>query len=471
MNPHGLRAAAQLSPIRINAAGAQDARGAGFAPASLLIDARQGGSRLEVAGRPRLLAIGSPAEIDRDPRSRGAAVFEMPRTVVLPGFVNAHTHLDLTHIGPREHDPLAGFMPWVEMIRLGRAGSEEESRASVLRGIQLSRSAGVVAVGDIAGALRTTPPTARASLVPWRTMREAGMSGVSFLEFFAIGTGRERFRQWLPMVLEEALREQAADERSQHAWACARIGLQPHAPNTVCLDAYEWVFHQAAERGVPISTHLAESPEERRFVGEARGPMRELLERLGLWDETIETETGRGVSPVAHLSSRLGGVPGVLAHVNDASDADIELLAQSLASVAYCPRASEYFGAHEHFGPHRYRDMIAAGINVALGTDSLVNLPAAASRLPAEGGVGMSILEELRLLWKRDGTNARTLLAMGTVNGAAALGLPARAFTLEAGVTFAGLVGVQIESAVEHSGREPVELVLAATGPAQLLLN
>lgn len=199
MNPQGLRAAAQLSPIRINAAGAQDAHGPGIAPASLLIENPGTGGQL------RLLAIDSPAAIDRDARAGRARVVDMPRTVILPGMVNAHTHLDLTHIGPREHDRSAGFVPWVEMIRSGRAADEGEVRASVQRGIELSRSAGVVAVGDIAGAPRSTP--GRASLAAWRTMREHAMAGVSFLEFFAIGGGREQFRQWLPGLIEQAVSE------------------------------------------------------------------------------------------------------------------------------------------------------------------------------------------------------------------------------------------------------------------------
>lgn len=464
MNLQGLRAAAQDSPIRLNVAGAQDARGPGVAPASLLIETGEGGDRL------RLMAIGTPGEIDRDARSGRARVVEMPRTVILPGMVNAHTHLDLTHIGPREHDAGAGFMPWVEMIRAVRAADEAETVASVARGIELSRSAGVVAVGDIAGAPRSTP--GRASLAAWRTMREKGMAGVSFLEFFAIGAGREQYLQWLPRILEEAEQEGAlaVNAGSGHG---ARIGLQPHAPNTVCLDAYRWARSEAKRRSLPLSTHLAESPEERRFIGEGTGPMRELLERLGLWDDSILAETGGGLSPVAHLAPVLAGSGAIVAHVNNASDADVELLARSGCTVAYCPRASEYFGAVERFGPHRYRDMIAAGINVALGTDSIVNLPVlppTAARTPAEGGSGMSILDEMRLLWRRDGTDARTLLAMGTTNGAQALGL-ADGFVLEAGSVLAGLVGVEIEPGGESEGGEPIERVFDSASPAELLFG
>lgn len=462
MNLHRLRAAAQLSPIRINTAGAQDARGPGFAPASLLLDATRAIPPYPSAAK--LLAIGSPAEIDRDPRSAGLPVFDLPETVLLPAFINAHTHLDLTHIGPRPHDPSGGFMPWIEMIRTGRAADDEEIRRSVRRGIELSRSSGVVAVGDIAGASRATP--ARASLTPWRTMRAESMPGVSFLEFFAIGAGRERFRQWLPALLEEALTGAAAQVPD-----ATRIGLQPHAPNSVCREAYAWAFEYAAAHGLRIATHLAESPEERQFVAAAAGPMRDLLERLGLWDESIPAEVGRGLSPVAHMAPLLTAGAPLVAHVNDASDTDLAMLASTGATVVYCPHASEYFGAPRHFGQHRYRDMLAAGINVALGTDSIVNLPPAAAESPDRGGTGMSILEEMRLLWRRDGTDPRTLLAMGTVNAAAALSLDPGAFELRRGTTLAGIVGVTVNAAAHRTGRGPVQLALESKDSPNLLFD
>lgn len=463
MNPKELRIAAQSSPLRINAAGAADARAAGgrsFAPASLLVDARPASTR------PLLLAAGLPEEVDAHPAARAARVLDLPRSIILPAMVNAHTHLDLTHIGPRPHTSASGFVAWVEMIRANRAENSEQARLSVLRGIELSRSAGVVAAGDIAGAPRDTP--GRASLAPWRAMIQSGFSGVSFLEFFAIGAGRERFRQWLPPLLDDALREWAT-----RGTGAARIGLQPHAPNTVEIAAYAWAAEQAARRGVPLSTHLAESPEEREFVGAARGPMRDMLERFGLWDELAARDIGLGRSPVAHVAQALRPARPMVAHVNDASDADIEGLVKMGATVAYCPRASAYFDAPAHFGPHRYRDMLAAGVPVVLGTDSIVNLPDEAARTPAEGGRGMSILDEMRLLWRRDQTDPHTLLAMGTSHAAAALGLDGAEFTFNTGHRIAGLVRVEVggtEGPRPMRG-DPLTIVLESDEPAELLLN
>lgn len=468
MNPKELRDAAQSSPIRLDAAGAADGAGFARAPVSLLVDARDGRTR------PVLLAVGSSEEVGAHPASRAARVFDLRDRVLLPAMVNAHTHLDLTHIGPRPHDPRGGFVPWVEMVRAGRAADEDEARRSVLRGIELSRSAGVVAAGDIAGAPRATP--GRAGLAPWRAMREAGFAGVSFLEFFAIGSGRERYLQWLPRVIEAAAREEEEPLRDGRDGRPARIGLQPHAPNTVCLDAYRWAAREASRRGMRLATHLSETAEEREFIGAARGPMRDMLERFGLWDEGALAEIGHGRSPAAHVADALRGARPIVAHVNDAGDGDIERLAEMGATVAYCPRASDYFGAPAKFGPHRYREMLRAGVPVALGTDSLVNLPADAAQTPAEGGRGMSILDEMRLLWRRDGTDARTLLAMGTTHGARALGMDEGAFVLDGAVAIvgreiAGLAAVRVDAAARPPGAGPGEWVLQSDAPAELLLD
>ena len=64
------------------------------------------GMLIERAGQSlRVLEIGMLSELQSHPAASGADEIARPGCVVLPGLVNAHTHLDLTHIGPREHDP------------------------------------------------------------------------------------------------------------------------------------------------------------------------------------------------------------------------------------------------------------------------------------------------------------------------------------------------------------------------------
>jgi cytosine/adenosine deaminase-related metal-dependent hydrolase len=391
--------------------------------------------------------------------------------VLLPGFVNAHTHLDLTHLGPRPHQPDDGFVAWVEMIRAGRHAADAAIADSVRRGIELSLAAGTVAIGDIAGA-----PRGRPSLVPWRTMRSAGIRGVSYLEFFGIGKTAERSRAALIEALAQTSLETAVSETG------TRLGLQPHAPNTVSRRLYMDALQLAATAGgsvpgakpLPVCTHLAETPEEREFVAYARGPQRDLLERLGLWDESILEELGRGQHPVQHLREVLAHTPMLVAHVNDADDAAIESLAATRTSVVYCPHASAYFAAERHFGPHRYRDMLAAGINVALGTDSIVNLPAGSDlaptvEVPTTRASGMSVLREIRILHQRDRCDPLVLLQMATTAGARALGMDERAFGFHAGVALAGLIAVETERGSTESGNQSVAQAFDSAANPELL--
>ncbi|MEL7473993.1 MAG: amidohydrolase family protein, partial [Planctomycetota bacterium] len=136
------------------------------------------------------------------------------------------------------------------------------------------------------------------------------------------------------------------------------------------------------------------------------------------------------------LAAREAGCPILAAHVADVRDADIHTLAAAGVSVAYCPRAAEFFDVPRDLGPHRYRDLLDAGVNVCLGTDSLAGLPTSAAD-PTRGAFGP--LADARRLHQRDGVDPRTLLAMATTRGAQALGLNPEAFTLNAPAPPAGL--------------------------------
>lgn len=459
--PYGL-ASARAGVHRLDAGAIIDAAGTCFAPASLLLeihppvgpDGPSGRAEREAAGGPRpavgdetslrppaargrarVLAVGTPAHIDTHPAASHAHRATLPGHALLPAFVNAHAHLDLTHIGPCPHDEAAGFVGFVDLVRSRRCADEEEIAASVRRGVELSLRAGVVAVGDIAGAARGEP-----RLAPWRTLADSPLRGVSFLEFFGIAKGEQPGRLRLEAALEEAGKLAAGPGAVSGG---VKLGLQPHAPNTVGLRLYTHAAQLARARGLPLCTHLAETPEEHEFIGQATGPQRAFLERLGLWDDAVLAEIGQARTPVEHLRGVLAEFRPVCVHVNDCSDRDLEILAQSGAAVVYCPRASAYFGAEKVLGPHRYRELLSAGIVVALGTDSIINLPGG---VEGAGGRGLGVWDEMALLRRRDGADALELLRMGTLHGARVLGLDERAFAFTPGASLAGLVAVEMAS-------------------------
>jgi len=378
----------------------------------MLLDRRDGRTTVIAAGPPD--AIGTT---HAPPDARLA----LPDTTLVPGTVNAHTHLDLTHMGPLEHDPSHGLTPWLHKVVAGRVHEPDEIAASVREGIAKSLAGGVVAVGDIAGWTDHGP-----TLTPHRALAESELAGTSYVEFFAIGpTESGRID-----VMRTFMSEHRAEFREALA-SDTRLGVSPHAPYTVTRAAYDACVEFAP--AFPLTTHLAESHAERQFIADARGPKRELLEAMNLWSESVAADIGDGVHPIQHLAVVLERAPWLVAHVNDADDAGIATLARTNTSVAYCPRSSAYFGTDAEFGPHRYRDMLAAGVNVCLGTDSIVNLDT-----PGR----IAVLDEMRLLVTRDGLDPATALAMGTTHGARALGLEPESFTFAPGATLRGLVAI-----------------------------
>lgn len=435
MNP-GPRPANELpfgtQLLRFDAAAVADGSGQALDAGSILVELTAPSSGgWPLFGPFRVLAVGRSNEVDSHEASRRAIRVSRPGSVLVPGFVNAHTHLDLTGIGPRAYDDAGGFVGWIDMLRRERPTREDEIRRAVHSGVELSHAGGVVAVGDISGAVGGKP-----SLIALNALRATRMRGVSFIEFFAIGSGEERGR----LAIESAF------PWNEAIGSAVRAGVSPHAANTVAPGVYEWCAEKAASAGIPLTSHIAETFAERRFVSTLQGPQREFIERIGLWDDRLRVQFGQGKTPVAHLAHVFQRSEFLLAHVNDATDQDISLLAASGQRVVYCPRAHEYFRNETELGPHRYRDMLAAGVPVALGTDSIVNLPQA-----DVSKSGISILDEMKLLHRRDGVPFATLLRMATTHGAVALGADESQWRFAPGRPAAGIVAIDMGNPVPRS--------------------
>lgn len=403
----------EISPsqhLLISASTIVDGAGVIASPGELLLGPRISGGRM-------ILAVGNPSAV----RAAAAKLASTPvildrsSSVLVPGFVNAHTHLDLSLIGPVASNPDDGFMGFINLVRSTRPTDTDDIAQAVEAGIRLSIAGGVVAVGDIAGAAGGVPQSE-----PFKVLSRSGLSGVSFIEFFAIGRGESSGLSRLDACLSSLATHPVSD---------VRIGISPHATNTVSLSAYRHAIHLSARGGLPVMTHAAETLEERAFIALAQGPQRELLERLGLWDDQLLTDIGRGNSPIAHLAPLLADARMILVHINDSSPADIAILASTKSPVVYCPRASAYFNAPEHLGPHQYSAMLKAGIRVALGTDSIINLGRSDRITP---------FDDAASLVSRDGLDPTLALAMITTQGAAVLGLDPAGFKFAQGAVMRG---------------------------------
>lgn len=368
------------------------------------------GSPLEDGGV--LIRAGRVEAVDRRAALSAESVIDFGDAVICPGFVNAHTHLELSHLAGKL-SPTPDLADWlgrlVESLGQASAGAAEP----VLAGIGQSIASGVTLVGDITREPAVVRPLLAAS----------NLRSVSFGEVIAIGTRRG--------LLGERVNAAAATE---HACERMRVGISPHAPYTLEPDGLTACATRAQYAALPICIHLAETRDEEIFMLRAEGALAEHLKRLGVWDAEI---TAAGVRPV-ELVDRCGLLTSrtVAAHANYVTDAEIALLARRGTSVAYCPRTHAAFG-HE---PHPYRVMIEAGVNVCIGTDSLASNPS------------LSVLDELRFLWRRgDGLDADTLLRLGTLNGAIALGWSDSAGAITPGMP-ADLAVVPIEPGPKRRG-------------------
>lgn len=345
---------------------------------------------LTVDSSGRIAAIG-PA-CDRPP----GPIHDLGHCAIFPGLINAHAHLDLA--GPRDEARPRSLWDWFESSILSRrlAASDDVQRA-VATGAAASLAGGVTCIADISRTGESVHVLARTPL-----------RACCFVELIS-GASRPPND---PASLNSTLRRLAPLERQFQLG----LGLSPHTPYTVSREDAATTVRQARDSSRPLMMHFLETDEERAWLtaAERASEAAAVVERFLAAVNLPTRGTPPVGSPVAWLreaaliSTRSEFAPAtILAHVNYADDAVIAALASARVSVAYCPRTHAYFG----HPPHRWRDMLATGVNVCIGTDSLASNP------------DLSILGELRFLrCQAPEIPAQTLLCLATLHGAAAVG-------------------------------------------------
>ncbi|HUU91920.1 MAG TPA: amidohydrolase family protein [Phycisphaerae bacterium] len=312
------------------------------------------------------------------------AVEEFADAAILPGFVNAHTHLNLSDMAGTLR-PTSNFTAWIGKLALRRhARTRAQIRRAVARGAADSLAAGTVAGADV-----TPEPHFDEALgdqsARWRVFGE-------LLRFGDAG---------LKNVDETIAALDALQQKTG-----AAVGLAPHAPYTVGVEVFIRARREADARGWPVAAHLHETLDEIAFTERGEGSLHEWLSRLRFLPRDLKPSGLRPIPMLAEAGFFSG--PVLVAHGNYLTDAEVGILAESGSSVAYCPHSHAFF---QH-AAHPWRRLLAAGVNVCLGTDSLASSPS------------LSILAEARFLAAREpDADPKALLAMATRRGARALGL------------------------------------------------
>ena len=283
-----------------------------------------------------VVAVGPRAELEA---RFGAA--EQLDAVLLPALVNAHTHLELSHLGGRIPGG-EGLAAWVHLLVATRAEDPGPGRALEDAVLDLV-DAGVAAVGDVSNALASLEPLGR-----------AGVAGTVFHEVFGFSERR----------IEAAL----AQARALRAAAPApgpglRVAPSPHA----VYSTHPRVVAELLRAG-PASIHLAEDPAERAFCAGGAGPFAAMNHALG-----SAPPPALGRSAVAAAAPHLG--PSTLVvHAVDVDDDDLALLARSGATVVLCPRSNRHISTQLPPLP----ELLEAFVPLAIGTDSLASSPSLA---------------------------------------------------------------------------------------------
>jgi len=324
-------------------------------------------------------------------------ITDLGEVALLPGLINAHTHLELSWLRGRV-PPASKFTDWVKTLFAIRGRPDSAMTTSQIAAIHdaiaEARAAGTAAVGDISNSLASVEP-----------LRRAGVDGVVFHELLGF---TER---------DGSLIERTRFLRESALASGARVSLAPHAPYSTSLELFRAIRAAVDEQACPImSVHLGESQEEVEFLEKGSGPWRRMLELIGAWRDDW---TVPHCDPVTYLD-RAGVIDArtLIVHGVQLTDAALARLASIGATVVACPRSNAWVGVGYPPVERFYR----SGVQVAVGTDSLASVD------------DLNVFAELKAMrWLAPGVAAATLLESATLSGARALGLAAELGSLTTG--------------------------------------
>jgi len=331
----------------------------------------------------------------------GEAVVRFEGCAIIPGFVNAHSHLELTILrGFLDDLPFTDWIP-----RLTHAKYQVLSRADMLVSARLGAvemlRAGVTCLGEVMD-LGTG----------WEAMREFGLQGIAYQEVFGPAPGQA-------VEALQGLKEKIAHYRKEETETLL-AGVSPHAPYTVSAKLYRSVNEYAAAERLRMTTHIAESVDEGMFVRSGTGVFAERWQQRGI---PIDPP---GSSPLAYLDqSGLLRSEMLLVHGIDLDDADLALLREKRPSLVHCPKSNAKL-AH---GVARLAEIRETGIAVGLGTDSV----ASNNVVDMFEEMRMAIFQQRSRTQRLDSLDAQTVFRMATIEGARCLGLSDHLGTLEMG--------------------------------------
>ena len=339
----------------------------------------------------RIAAIGA-SEFKHDD-----VFIDMGDAVLLPGLINAHTHLELSWLRGRV-PPANRFTDWVKTLVAIRRGTEQALTPEIVGPIHDAITelqwTGTVAVGDVTN-----------SLAPVEPMVQHGVKGVVFHELLGFNEH------------DGALIAASREKRDAAARRGVRVTLAPHAPYSTSVALFKAIREAVNASPCPImAVHLGESPEEVELLATGGGPWRAMLETIGVWrDDWAVPQCG----PVEFLE-RHGVIDAatLVVHGVQFDDAALARLKALGATLVTCPRSNRWVGVGDPPIARFYK----SGVPVAVGTDSLASVE------------DLNLFSELKTMrYLAPSVPARRILESATIVGARALGVEKELGTLTPG--------------------------------------
>lgn len=353
-----------------------------------------------------ITSVGSRAElVEQFPQ---AVTRDLRDAVIIPGLINAHSHLELTAMRGFLENEENDFFAWLRKLTIARMErmTADDINVSAVWGACEAARAGVTCVADASDS----------ALQSMNALRGVGLRGIVFQESFGPDPNQLK-------VNFEKLQTKVARLRERET-SLVKCGVSPHAPYTVCGPLLELIAGFASDEHLPLMMHAAETAMEVSLLRDGSGPFAEGLRNRGIeW-------RAPGVSPIQYLSDH--GIlltRPLLAHCIQVDEADLETLQQTDTRVAHCPKSNAKLG----HGRAPFGRMIEKEIKVGLGSDSVAS------------NNTCDLLEEARfalLLARSEQTGkdenhwltADDVFQAATVGGARALGLDQQIGELRAGL-------------------------------------